>query len=197
MKDPIDEIKKKMKVLEPKFKEQLSKALDSIGNSLELLYEHATRDEKTGVYNYKFFKNVLERELERAKRGEKLSLIVIDIDFFKKVNDAHGHLQGDRILKELAKVIVKEVRKYDVVSRFGGEEFFVLLPDTSIVKAKKVAKRLKKNLWKNKVLKKYKITISMGVSEYKKRDSVSKIVKRADKALYRAKGLGRDRVEVG
>lgn len=196
-KDIFSDVKKKVDVLEPRFKEQVSEILDNIGNSLSALYDVATRDEKTGVYNHRFFRNVLDLEIEKAKRKkEKLCLIVVDVDFFKKVNDKFGHLVGDKILKELAKNLESQLRKYDVLSRFGGEEFFVMLPETSIQKAKKIAERLRKNLWKNKVLKKYEITISLGVTEFKQRDSVDKMVHRADKALYKSKDCGRNCVNV-
>ncbi|MFH1452090.1 MAG: GGDEF domain-containing protein [archaeon] len=185
------------KILNPKFKEKVDKILDEIKNSLFDLYDVAIRDEKTGIYNYRFFKNIFEMEIEKAKRGkQKLSLVIIDIDFFKKFNDAHGHLVGDEILVELAKTLSGVLRKYDILARFGGEEFFVLLPSTSLSRAKRVAERLRLSLFKNKKLKKYKVTISLGVSEYRAKDSIAKMIKRADKALYVAKKSGRNRVGV-
>jgi diguanylate cyclase (GGDEF)-like protein len=90
----------------------------------------------------------------------------------------------------------KELRKYDVLARFGGEEFFVLLPQTNISKAAKVAERLRKSLWKNKKLKRYKVTISLGVTQYKNKDNLAKMVKRADSALYTSKKTGRNKVSV-
>jgi len=191
-------MQEKLNILEPKFKNQISQLLENIGDSVSALYDIATRDEKTGIYNHRFFKTIFEMELEKARRNSKnkFSLIVIDIDFFKKFNDTYGHLVGDEILKELAGVLQKEIRKYDILARFGGEEFFVLLPNTKIQRAKKVAERLRKNLWKNKKLKKYKVTISLGVTEYKPRDKMSTAVKRADNALYDSKRNGRNQVSV-
>jgi diguanylate cyclase (GGDEF)-like protein len=136
-------------------------------------------------------------ELERARRTkEKFCLIIIDIDFFKKVNDTYGHDVGDEILKSLADLMKKELRIYDLLSRFGGEEFFILLPGETIKKAKRIGERLRKSLWKDKNLKKYAITISLGVTEYKHMDNKRRMIKRADKALYESKHNGRNQLNV-
>src|SRR3989344_2889157 len=123
---------------------ELKGLLDKIQIGVNKLYHIATHDQKTGLYNHVFFKDVFVLELDKAKRGKKLSLVVVDIDFFKKVNDTYGHLQADKILERVARVLEKEVRKYDIVARFGGEEFFVMLPAASIDRAKKIAERLRK-----------------------------------------------------
>ncbi|MGC9309276.1 MAG: GGDEF domain-containing protein [Candidatus Nanoarchaeia archaeon] len=187
----------KKEELEPVFKEKVSKILKNLESNLYNLYDLATKDEKTGIYNHRFFDNLFSIEIEKAKRGkQELSIIIIDIDFFKKFNDTYGHLVGDRILKELAQQLQSGLRKYDLLARFGGEEFFILLPETSKEKARKVASRLRRDLHKNKQLKKYNVTISLGVTSYKERDSKKRMIKRADKALYKAKSAGRNRVEV-
>jgi diguanylate cyclase (GGDEF)-like protein len=162
--------------------------------SVSLLYDAATHDEKTGLYNSKFFDSILDMEMEKAGRGyEKLCLFIIDIDFFKKINDTCGHLKADELLKRLADVLKKQLRKSDVVSRFGGEEFFILLPETSLQKTKKLTSRLRKAIKSDKILKKYKITVSGGLTEYRKKDTKKSFKERADKALYKAKETGRDR----
>lgn len=190
-------MKRIKKVLDPNFKKKMDKVLKELKISLYDLHDAATRDQKTGLYNYQFFKNIFEMELDKTKRGkQKLSLIIIDIDFFKKFNDIHGHLVGDEILIELAQVLNRTLRKYDILSRFGGEEFFVLLPQTNISKAKKVAERLRKSLPTNPKLKKYKVTVSLGATEYKEKDSIDKMTKRADKALYTSKKNGRNRLSI-
>ena len=149
--------RKAPKVIDPHFKKHVEAVLTEFKNSLFELYDTAIRDEKTKLYNHRFFKNSFEMELEKAKRGmQKLSIIAIDIDHFKKLNDFHGHLIGDEVLMEIAKVLQKTVRKYDIPSRFGGEEFLILLPETDVTKAKKVAERLRKSLPNNLFLKKYK-----------------------------------------
>ena len=144
-----------LRVLDPDFKKHVGKVLSDVKESLYELHDVAVRDEKTGIYNYRFFKNVFGMEIEKAKRGQqKLSLVVIDIDFFKKFNDNYGHLVGDDVLVELAKTLNGVLRKYDVLARFGGEEFFVFLPMTSREKARKVAERMRRSLGKNSLLKK-------------------------------------------
>ena len=133
-------------------------------------------------------------EIEKAQRGkQKLSLMIIDIDYFKKINDTYGHVKADELLKQLAKVILKQIRKSDIAVRFGGEEFFILLPETSLEKAKKLASRLQSAIGKDNFLKKYNLTISGGITQFKKKDSKRKLKQRVDKALYSAKKSGRDK----
>src|SRR3989338_4129765 len=109
--------------LDPDFKKKIDDVLKELKSSLHDLYDAATKDEKTGAYNHRFFKNIFLMELEKAKRGkQKICLVVIDIDFFKKLNDSHGHLVGDEILKELVVILTKTLRKYDVLSLFVCEE---------------------------------------------------------------------------
>lgn len=184
-------------ILHEEFKNEVNKVLEKFKHDLYSLHDMATRDEKTGVYNNRFFNNIFELELERAKRGkQKLALAVIDIDFFKKVNDTYGHLVGDKVLYHLAKNLGKTIRKYDVLARFGGEEFVVLFPEANLNQAKKVGERMRKGLDKDQILKRYKVTVSVGVTEFKEKDTREKMMSRADKALYEAKKNGRNRVEV-
>jgi len=173
---------------------ELKGLLDKIQIGVNKLYHIATHDQKTGLYNHVFFRDVFALELDKAKRGKLLGLIVVDIDHFKKVNDAYGHLTADKILERVARVLEKEVRKYDIVARFGGEEFFIMLPAASLNVAKRIAERVRKAVFSDNNLKKYKISISLGVAEYGARDNLDRISKRADKALYRAKKGGRNRV---
>jgi diguanylate cyclase (GGDEF)-like protein len=173
---------------------ELKKLLDKIHLNVNKLYHVATHDEKTGLHNHVFFKEVLMLELEKARRGKSLSLIIADIDFFKKVNDTYGHLTADKILQKLAKVLEKQLRIYDVAARFGGEEFFIMLPNTKLSKARKIAVRLLRAVHKDSMLSRYKITVSMGVADYNERDNFERLSNRADKALYRAKRTGRNRV---
>ncbi len=187
-------LSKKISALDPKFRERIEELLSAMSESISVLYDAATHDEKTRLYNNKFFENILDMEIEKAQRGnQKLSLFIIDIDFFKKVNDTYGHLKGDEVLVRLANVLKKQLRKSDIAARFGGEEFFVLLPETSLEKAKKITSRLRGAIKSDKVLKKYKITVSGGLTQFRKRDSKKRFKERADKALYKAKHVGRDR----
>jgi len=188
------ELKKKLSALNPDLKKQLEEMMKKMHISISILYEAATKDEKTGLYNSRFFNNVLEMEIEKVQRGkQKLSLMAIDIDFFKKVNDLYGHIKADELLMRLAKVIQGQIRKYDIAARFGGEEFFILLPETPLSRTSKLAERLRKKIKSDAVLAKHSITISIGVTEFKTKDTKKSFLSRVDKALYSAKKQGRDR----
>jgi len=188
-------IEHKLKILNPEARKNISKLLVEVEKGIDLLYELATRDEKTGVYNHKFFQTIFEMEFDKALRGRQLSLMIIDLDHFKRINDTYGHLTGDKILKRLAEILTKQLRKYDIIARFGGEEFFIVYPNTSISKAKKVGERLRKAVENDKFMKKYNSTFSGGITEYKKGDTKSKMKERVDKALYQAKEAGRNRIK--
>lgn len=184
--------------LDPQFKEKIEKIFGNVSEQqkkyISWLYDLATHDEKTGLYNNKFFESILEMEIEKAQRGqEKLCLFIIDIDFFKKVNDTYGHIKADEFLIRLAKILQEQLRKSDVAARFGGEEFFILLPQTSIEKAKKITARLRTAIKTDNVLKRHGITVSGGLTRYIEKDTKKSFMERADKAMYKAKDAGRDR----
>lgn len=186
-------IEKKLSALDPRFRKKISDLFESINESVSMLYDAATHDEKTGLYNNKFFETLLEMEIEKARRGQqKLSLIIIDIDFFKKINDTYGHIKADELLKQLADVVKSNARKSDIVARFGGEEFTILLPQTDLGKAKLFSLKLRRLIHADKILKKYKVTVSGGVTQFRKEDNKKKFKERADRALYEAKHKGRD-----
>ena len=186
--------KQKLHALDPRFKKKIEDLFSAMNESIDMLYEAATHDEKTGLYNNKFFENILSMEIEKAQRGyQSLSLLIIDIDFFKKINDVYGHVKADEFLKKLASVIKKQLRKSDIAARCGGEEFFVLFPETSLAKAKKTSARLRSAIKSDPVLKKHGITVSGGLASYKKKDTQKSLKERADKALYQAKNTGRDK----
>ena len=188
-------MKDKLNVLDPNFKKSIEELFEKINFSVEMLYEAATHDKKTNVYNYEFYKTIFEMEFEKAKRGiQNLSLLILDIDFFKKINDTYGHTKADDMLIQMAKIMKKEVRKSDIVARFGGEEFVVLLPGTNAQKATKVVQRLKNKIQSDKFLSKYKLTVSGGLTEYQEKDTPKKMQERSDKALYEAKESGRDKI---
>ncbi|MBS3085645.1 GGDEF domain-containing protein [Candidatus Pacearchaeota archaeon] len=192
-----EKLNKKVSALDPKFREKITELFSTMHESISLLYEAAIHDEKTGLYNNKFFDTMLDIEFEKAKRGrQRLCLFVIDIDFFKKINDAYGHLMADKLLKKLAEILQRSLRKSDIIARFGGEEFFIIFPETSIEKAKFLTSRLREIIKSDKTLKKYSLTISGGLTEFKKSDTKKTLMKRADKALYKAKNSGRDRFVV-
>ena len=189
---------KKVTALHPEFKKKIEELLATMMDSVSLLYEEATHDEKTGLYNNKFFESILAMEIEKAKRGRQdLSLIITDIDFFKKINDTYGHMKADELLARLAKVIMKQVRKYDIAARFGGEEFMILMPETNIIMAEKFAKRLRLAIKRDPFLKKYKLKVSGGITQFRgKSDTKKKFLIRVDNGLYAAKETGRDKFVV-
>lgn len=166
----------------------------------DLLERWATTDPLTNISNRRFFFSETEREFERAKRGSLMSLLLLDIDKFKQVNDEYGHIAGDQALISLANVLKTSFRKVDICGRFGGEEFIVCLPDTPLDASVEVAERLRQNINKQ-VIKSDKndfhISVSIGITNYTTADKqLADMIKRADLALYRAKENGRNRVEV-
>jgi two-component system cell cycle response regulator len=161
----------------------------------------ALTDELTGLYNRRYlFAHLEELIARRAAAGFDIAVLVLDIDHFKSVNDRHGHLGGDDVLRELAQRMPRQVRSVDLVARFGGEEFVVVMPETDLIGAEIVAERLRAAIAKEPFLllssrERVPITISIGVAAAEAADdSVDAILKRADDALYAAKNGGRDRV---
>jgi diguanylate cyclase (GGDEF)-like protein len=164
-----------------------------------LHYEHSLRDVKTGLYNHGFFMTRLNEEVSRARRtGYASSIIVMDVDKFKNFNDTYGHLAGDQVLENLALVIKQGVRTDDIPSRFGGEEFTVLLPHTDKSTVWAVAERLRTSVSEMQVpwnVPLPQVTISLGIytfDESSDEDS-AEIIRRADAALYISKNQGRNR----
>jgi len=192
------DMNKKLHALDPRFRKRFTELMSMMEESISLLYDVATHDEKTGLYNNKFFETLLDMEVEKAKRGQqKLSLFMIDIDFFKKINDTYGHIKADELLERLAEILKKQVRKSDIAARFGGEEFIILLPETNLKKAKKFTARLRRAINSDKIFKKYKLTVSGGITQFREKgDSKKKLKERVDKALFQAKKEGRDRFVV-
>lgn len=130
------------------------------------LYYLATTDTKTQLYNYRYFSSELKHELAISERyGRPLSLIIIDIDDFKKINDTYGYLRGDEILQLVATIIKSNARETDVAARFGGEEFVILMPETKEEEAEKMAERLRSLIMADKFLFNYHITVSIGVAQ--------------------------------
>ncbi len=185
---------------------QASTTVERASSYMKIL-EHATLDALTGLNNRHQFHTRLHSEIANAKRQKSsLCCIMTDIDFFKSVNDTYGHSVGDCVLKTVAKAIKKELREYDIPSRYGGEEFTIILPNTSLEEAVLVAERLRSRIEKQKInIEDYRIegvsninvTISVGVAQYNNTfDTPEKFYGAADKALYEAKEGGRNRVVV-
>ncbi len=165
----------------------------------EEIYRLTTIDGLTQIYNKRYFLETLEREIGRAQRyGRELSLIMFDIDHFKKVNDTFGHLAGDYVLKQLASVIKSRIRREDVLARYGGEEFAIILPEidhyNSITFADKIRKLTEKASFKFEDTE-IPVTVSVGVATLAREVSDgAEFIKVADDALYAAKNQGRNRV---
>ena len=160
----------------------------------------ALTDSLTGILNRRAFFEISEQTLKLALRNEKsFSIMIIDIDFFKKVNDTYGHLIGDEVLKFLVQNVSSEIRDSDVFARYGGEEFIVMLPDTleegALSLAMKVSKSLEKNHYTDGNLT-IPITISVGLATLKDEKLLRELIHRADEALYAAKENGRNRIEI-
>ncbi len=198
----LDEIQKNIEEIITNFPVPESNKLDVI-RKINFMYSHtkhlSVTDALTGLYNRRNLDVHLEREFLRAKRYKNdLSIAVIDIDFFKKVNDTYGHLCGDYVLKEVAYLIMETFRKTDLVFRYGGEEFVALLTETPIENALIPLERLRSRI-ENYPFKyndtPIKITISIGVNSCNDNiENASQFLDMADKALYSAKQSGRNRV---
>ncbi|MEC4892981.1 MAG: diguanylate cyclase [Oscillatoria sp. PMC 1051.18] len=180
-------------------RDQLKKVLEQQKHLIAKLEKLATTDPLTGILNRRHFLNIAAKELSRYHRYNcGFSLLMLDLDHFKRINDTYGHSMGDEVLKAMTEAVLKSLRKADSFGRFGGEEFAILLPETNLETAREVAERIRQTITKltitppNQLV---QITVSIGVTTCKMKDeSLEVLLQRADKALYQAKNLGRDRV---
>jgi two-component system cell cycle response regulator len=168
--------------------------------AVKKMTEMSTRDELTDLYNRRYFMDVLEREIKGAERYDrKLALGMMDLDFFKRINDTHGHPAGDEVLQQVARLLREFSRESDIPCRYGGEEFVVVLTDTSMGNARLFCDRFRKKL-ENHVIEyqgiSLRVTVSIGVAGYfpASGQSITTFLSQADKALYAAKEQGRNRV---
>ncbi|MEQ8745710.1 PleD family two-component system response regulator [Pyruvatibacter sp.] len=174
---------------------------DVLRQNLQLSLEMAITDPLTNLYNRRYMESHLGTLVQRAAdRGKPISLLIVDIDFFKSVNDTHGHDVGDEVLREFGERLARNVRGIDLACRYGGEEFVVVMPDTDVAFANAVAERLRTEIASlafqvSTETGRLDITASIGVTALlSPNESVDQFLKRADKALYRAKREGRNRV---
>ena len=167
-------------------------------NTYSKVLQYATLDALTNLNNRRQFEVRLKQEIATTKRQKNpLCAMMVDIDFFKKVNDTYGHASGDAVLRTVASIIKEHLRESDIPSRYGGEEFAVLLPYTHIEEAKIVGERLRKAVETTPIpidKKNINVTISMGLAEFSPQETGEDLFKRADSALYEAKESGRNRV---
>ena len=154
-------------------------------------------DSLTKVYNRAKYDEIMGRERERTKRYNRfLSLVMFDIDVFKKINDTYGHLNGDIVLKNIVALVKEEVRKIDYLIRWGGDEFILILPETNLEGAKGLAERIRNSIADQKFENMEGVTVSLGITQFSKDDTDDTLMKRADEALYKAKMNGGNRVEI-
>jgi diguanylate cyclase (GGDEF)-like protein len=187
------------------FPESTAEALESlarragpaIANALRFAEarEHAELDSLTGLHNRRLFYEFLTREIARAQRYERsVSLIVFDLDDFKRINDRSGHLGGDAVLAEIADRVRAMVRATDVPCRVGGDEFAIILPESSCEDAEQLAERIALSIRTQKIDKVGALRISAGVAELRRGETAADLFERADHALYRAKSAGKARI---
>lgn len=166
--------------------------------ALKIINELAIRDELTGSHNRRHLIKLIENERDRPNRlGSSFCLCLLDIDFFKRINDRYGHSAGDNVLKAFAATAQKYIRVNDSFGRYGGEEFLLMLPETSVEEAVALAERVRIGVEKidfSDIGPDVFVTVSIGISEFQPGESISQTVARADQALYQAKSSGRNRV---
>ncbi len=176
-----------------------SKEISALRSQLESARTEALTDGLTGIANRKYFDLTL-KQLAQAADDEPLSLLLLDIDHFKRFNDQYGHQLGDQVLRLVAQTLAQSLKGRDVPARYGGEEFGILLPQTALADAVTVADQIRQTISKKRIVRRNsgeplsRITVSVGVAEYRPAEDTSDMVKRADQALYRAKNSGRNRV---
>lgn len=182
---------------------QLRDTLSACAHEVEVLstlQASACTDPLTELINRRALNQFLVAEQNRVERhGNLFSLIMVDIDNFKNINDTYTHLGGDSVLKDMAHVLLTSVRAKDICCRWGGDEFVIILPETTLQEAADVAEKFRRTLsaclinWENTVI---PVTISLGVTEYSRGLSIAECVKQADDAMYHAKRKGKNRVEI-
>lgn len=192
IKKPVDEVEVVARVQSAlRYKQQQDK-----------LKEIASRDGLTGAYNHALLIELFQKELAKQERsGGNIAFIMLDIDYFKKVNDTYGHLAGDVVLKELTQIITRNVRSSDIIGRYGGEEFGIVLTDMQLDTVYQLCERIRQSIEGNVFTigtESLNITVSMGVYFKTAGDSINigEMIKKADEALYKAKHTGRNKVEI-
>jgi diguanylate cyclase (GGDEF)-like protein len=179
----------------------LNEKLDIVNRELETL---SVTDSLTQAYNRRYFFEQLASELSRAERyGKPLTCVLLDVDHFKQVNDRHGHLVGDRVLARIAEILRGNIRSADVMARFGGEEFVILLPQTEANRAATLVDRIRQEIERERFPATergtLRVTVSAGIAPYEpvaSAEDPDALLRETDQALYRAKAAGRNRIEL-
>lgn len=186
--------------LEARLKETRTE-IESLRETLESVRVEAVTDPVTGISNRKYFQDMLHRSVETAEaQTSPLALVVIDIDHFKRFNDLYGHLTGDQVLRLVAMTMREQVKRKATLARFGGEEFGIILPDTSLDKAKAMAEQIRLSVMNRELVKRStgeslgKITVSIGIATLRRGEGPTAFLDRADQCMYVAKRTGRNRI---
>ncbi|PHR57844.1 MAG: hypothetical protein COA44_05055 [Arcobacter sp.] len=175
----------------------LQEAVTDLEEEKKALKVISSTDQLTGLCNRSKIRESFSNEQKKSIRYKhNLSMIIIDLDYFKRVNDSYGHSIGDEFLQAIASILKDVCRDTDLIARWGGEEFLILLPDTDIEAAQDLSIRLKKTINEMAFKDIGRQSASFGISKFKEDDSLDTLFQRADEALYRAKNKGRDRIEV-
>jgi diguanylate cyclase (GGDEF)-like protein len=182
-----------------KGREQLASANEALKDKNKELEILSITDSLTGLYNRKHLMESLTKEIGRSRRYERpFALLIIDIDHFKKFNDAYGHLAGDDVLRKMGNVFRESIRNCDYAARYGGEEFIIFMPEIGQDDGVKAAERIRGSVAKEKIDANghsVTVTISVGIASFPEHgDDAQAIISKADEALYQAKRRGRDRV---
>jgi len=164
--------------------------------TIEVYHKDSITDKLTQVYNRRKIDDVIDSEVKRCKRyGKPFSVILMDVDYFKEINDVHGHQTGDKVLMQFAQVISHSVRESDVVSRWGGDEFLIVVIESDEIAAYNLAEKIRLNVASNEFDQQVKVTTSIGVANFDHtKDDAREIIRKADIALYEAKSNGRNNV---
>ena len=183
-----------------KLRKNLSQSNARLESAFHTIQEMSVRDELTGAYNRRYLMQLLVQEKNRIDRGgNEMVVCILDIDYFKRVNDEYGHLAGDEVLKIFTHEAHQSLRTSDYFGRYGGEEFLMILPQTSLEGGHVIADRFRNRLESLKfpeIDRDFTLTTSIGITQYVVGEDVVQTLARADAALYRAKRLGRNRVEI-
>jgi diguanylate cyclase (GGDEF)-like protein len=187
----------KWAMLMKEYSDELSQINDLLEKKSKKYEQMASTDQLTGLYNrYKFTEVFISEYHTMVQRDNDLSLIITDIDHFKKINDTYGHNVGDKVLVNFAKILIEHLRNVDVICRWGGEEFAMLLPTASTQNAKNLAEKIRNAVETFDMDEEFNITASFGVTKVNIGDKLETVIKRADDALYEAKNSGRNQTKV-
>jgi len=153
-------------------------------------------DSLTGLKNRRAMDKTIIEELERSSRyGEPLSTLLIDVDYFKKINDTYGHSTGDMVLREISLLLKQNIRSVDSIARWGGEEFLILAPNTDLKESRKFGEKIRARVEEFEFTKAGRLTVSIGISQHREGETFNRLYERVDEALYSAKAKGRNRIE--